>query len=115
MRAATTWHGHAGLGRPSQIGRPRYAAFAPRRDDARLVDVELRLSGTAQCHNAAQNFTHQLHLLRSDQDPLLIPINRNYPRRLTAQWSNQAFSSRFRVPLNLNGRQLSMVGRRGRG
>ena len=81
------------------------------RDGARLVDVELRLSGTAQCHLATANFTHQLHLLRANQDPLTIPINRAYPRRLTAQWSNQAFSSRFRVPLNLNGRQLSMVGR----
>ena len=49
--------------------------------------------------------------LAADQDPLTIPINRAYPRRLTAQWSNQAFSSRFRVPLNLNGRQLSMVER----
>ena len=81
------------------------------RDDAQLVDFELRLLGTDRCHSRSANFTHQLHLLNANQDPFSIPINRPYPRRLTAQWSNQAFSSAFRVALNLNSRQLSMVGR----
>ena len=81
------------------------------RDDARLVDLELRLLGTDRCHSKTANFTHQLHLLNARQDPLSIAINRPYPRRLTAQWSNQAFSSAFRVALNLNARQLAKVTR----
>jgi hypothetical protein len=81
------------------------------RDDARLVDLELRLLGTDRCHSKTINFTHQLHLLNAKQDPLSIPIDRPYPRRLTAQWSNQAFSSAFRVALNLNARQLAKVTR----
>ena len=106
------------LDRPEKLNALDMAAFRGMRDaalklrdDARLVDLELRLLGTDRCHSKTANFTHQLHLLNARQDPLSIAINRPYPRRLTAQWSNQAFSSAFRVALNLNARQLAKVTR----
>ena len=77
---------------------------------ARLVDAELLLFGTAKCHGAL-NFTHQLHLLRSQQVPSAIELNRPFPRRLTAQWSSMVTAANYRVPLNLNGRQLLMLSR----
>ena len=80
------------------------------RAGAQLVDVELQLTGTGLCHNGA-NFTHQLHLLRATQVPAAITLNRPYPRRLTAQWSRMNTGENFRVPLNLNGRQLLTLAR----
>ncbi|KAL1495710.1 hypothetical protein AB1Y20_016573 [Prymnesium parvum] len=72
---------------------------------ARLVDAELQLVGSANCHRTA-NFTHQLHVLRAQLAPSAISLNRKYPRRLAAQWSNLVTSSEYRIPLNLNGKQL---------
>ena len=83
------------------------------RPGARLVDVELELHGTGLCHRRASwgNFTHQLHLLRAHQVPSALALNKPYPRRLTAQWSRMPVADNFRLPLNLNGRQLLTIRR----
>ena len=82
---------------------------------ARLVDAELRLFGTPQCRGGGRdgnNFTHQLHLLRPRQEATTIDINKPYPKRLCGQWAQQALWGRkFRVPINLNGRQLLTASR----
>ena len=81
------------------------------RPGARLVDVELELHGTGLCHRRASwgNFTHQLHLLRAQQVPSALALNKPYPRRLTAQWSRMPVADNFRLPLNLNGNQLLTI------
>ena len=81
------------------------------REGTRLVDVELQLHGTGVCHRREKwgNFTHQLHLLKAQPIGTYresLSINRPYPKRLTAQWSRMQIADNFRIPLNLNGRQL---------
>ena len=85
------------------------------RPGARLIDAELQLHGTGLCHRRATwgNFTHQLHMLRPHQAPAedLLSMNASFPRRLTAQWSRMPVADNFRIPLNLNGRQLAALAR----
>ena len=86
------------------------------RPGARLVDVELQLHGTGICHRRAAwgNFTHQLHVIRAQQTPSALALNKPYPKRLTAQWSRMQVADNFRIPLNLNGRQLVSIARQQR-
>ena len=78
------------------------------------MDVELQLTGSGLCHRLS-NFTHQLHLLRPQHVPdTPAALNQPYPRRLTAQWSRMNIGENFRIPLNLNGRQLLTLARQHR-
>ena len=78
------------------------------RPGARVVDAELQLHGTGLCHRRAKwgNFTHQLHVLRAQQTPAALALNRPYPRRLAAQWSRMQVADNFHIPLSLDGKQL---------
>ena len=82
---------------------------------AQLVDAELELHGTGTCHRrrAWGNFTHQLHMMQSQQSgrPSSGLLRQQYPQKAVAQWGRMAIGDNYRVPLALSARQLATLQR----